>query len=51
MKIIKINLLCIYSLYILQKDGPPTYTILEDVYFGFEERRSLCYYFAHLSSW
>ena len=36
---------------LLQKAGPPSYRVLDDVYFGFEERRSLCYYFAHLSSW
>ncbi|XP_066923765.1 nuclear pore complex protein Nup214-like [Clytia hemisphaerica] len=34
-----------------KKDGPATYTMLDDIYFGFEEGRKLCYYFSHITQW
>ena len=34
-----------------QKEGPPSYSIMDDIYFGFNEDRELCYYFSYIPTW
>jgi nuclear pore complex protein Nup214 len=34
-----------------QKEGPPSYSIMDDIYFGFNEDRVLCYYFSYIPAW